>query len=157
MATWRRCEKSSFYRRASYTKRYDKRIEALDKTYVDPVDLIVIHTIPGDDSVAVLKWRVISLDDIGAFELLHPAEIEILLSWAKRVEAEMDGGISRRQKDALLADLDVDLEARDSLLSAVERFVFMSPPEAIDSTQREVPRNTNAVDGLLFHWGVGPC
>lgn len=157
MATWKRCEKSPFYRRASYTKRFDKILEALDGAYVDPIDLVAIHTIPGDDSVLALKWRITRWDGAASFETAHPLEVEALSAWTRRVAAEMDGGISKKAREALLADLDVDLALRELLLGAVERFVFMAPDEISSFSQIEVPRNREALEGLLFHWGVGPC
>lgn len=158
MATWRRCDKSSFYRKEGHPNYGpDKRAAALDRTYVDPVDLIVVRTIPWyKDLVTVLKWRIIQLE-IGISDDLERGEAELLAAWTERVLSEMDGGIHKTKKGVLLGDLDVDVEARDTLLSAVERFVDTSPAEATSLVQQRVPENDEAVKGLLFHFGVGPC
>jgi hypothetical protein len=154
--SWRRCPKSSFYRRPGYAQRVDKRAAALDSAYVDPVDFILVHTIPGDDGVHVIKWRVIDPDP-RAFAELEPLEKEIILAWSERIQDEMAGEISWERKENLLGDLDVDYVERDMLLGVVERFAFLSPLDSTAVVQAKVPKNPKAVSGILFHYGVGPC
>lgn len=159
MATWRRCPKSVFYRRSAVDSRFDKAKESFDKAYVDPVDMVLVRTIPFQgDQVTVLRWQVTSIDP-NSFDELVTEEDQLLLAWAKRVttEAGVEGGLSRSQSEALLADIDVDPHVRDQMLDAIERFVNLSPPDATLLLQRKVPRNRSAVDGILFHYGVGPC
>lgn len=159
MATWRRCQKSPFYRRAAVDSRFDKAKEGFDKAYVDPVDLVLVRTMPWrEDMVTVLRWQVTSIDH-RSFDDLVTEEDELLLAWAERVTAEAgtEGGLSRSQKEAILSDIDVDSHSRDRLLDAIEHFVNLSPPDATELVQQKVPRNKTAVDGLLFHYGVGLC
>lgn len=152
MAIWQRCEKSVFYRRVQ-----SRDPEIYNQAYVDPVDLILIRTIPWySDKVTILKWQILEME-VGIFDDLEPGKAALILAWAERVSAEMDGGISRRQKETLLEDLDVDSHARDILLDAVLNFVDASPAEATALVQHKIPRSVQAIEGFLFHWGVGPC
>lgn len=160
MATWRRCPKGPFYHRAAHGERFDKRLNAFDKAYVDPIELVLVRTIPyREDQVTVLRWRVEELDaDI--FGDLVTEEDKLLLAWAERVVDAIDGpdgSISKGRKEALFADLDVDGHSRDLLLDAVEHLVNASPPAATSLIQKKIPRSDEAVRGLLFHFGVGPC
>lgn len=160
MATlnWHRCLKSTFYRRAGLTKRLDHRKNSFDKAYVDPIDLVMIHTVPGDSSVDVLRWQVESFTEESMSDLTPP-DHSLLLSWSERVAKEMEDETEEtwgRRKEALLDNLDVDAEARDQLLSAIERFVFGLEADTTFRQQR-VPQSDEALKGILFHFGVGPC
>jgi hypothetical protein len=106
--------------------------------------------------VTVLKWRILEME-VKIFDDLDAGKAALLMAWAERVSREMEGGISKSQKEALLSDLDVDSHSRDILLDAVEHFVIASPAEATSIIQQRIPRDRRAVDGLLFHFGVGPC
>lgn len=158
MATWQRCPKSPFYRRLG-REHYDKRLETFDRVYVDPVDYVVVRTIPWrEDSVEVLWWQVSEISQ-QAYDELREDQAKLLESWAARVRGAWDAGqeISKHQKDALFGDLDIDLVERDRLLDAVEFFVNVSPPEATNFLEIKVPRTPYAVSGVLFNLGVGPC
>ncbi len=163
MATWRRCLKSPYYKRVTRDGRFDKRAEAFDAAYVDPVDLILVRTLPWhfDDprerSVTVLKWRILSVDEAVYLEGLSDEQAVLMEFWAERVTEAMGGGMSREKKAILLEDLEVDLHERDLLLDAIENFVNMAPPEDTRMDHRKVPATREAVDGLLFHFGVGIC
>lgn len=159
MATWRRCPKSSFYRRSALDSRFDKTKEGFDRAYIDPVDMVLVRTMPyRENEVTVMRWQVTSIDP-GSFDDLVTDEDQLLIAWADRVTAEAgaEGGLSRSQREALFQDIDVDAHERDRLLDAIEHFVNMSPPGSTSLAQHKIPRNKGAVDGLLFHYGVGPC
>lgn len=158
MGTWSRCPKSFFYRKTYREGWIDQRVASFDRSYVDPVDLVLVRTVPWrKDQVHVLHWRIVEINEKSFLDLAEePAAI--IMAWSERImKEETEDRMSRKKKEGLLDDLDVDPYERDRLLDAIAVFVNVSPPEVTSLLQKKVPRNDDAVGSLLFHFGVGPC
>jgi hypothetical protein len=165
VATWVRCPKTSFYRRASADRDwFDKKARRFDRAYVDPIDLVLVRALPWQEKeVQVLRWRVTELDFPTCQESMRRDQIEVMTAWAERVVelvtlADVEGGkIPAEARRAVLADLDVDAASRDELLDAIEIFVNVSPPKSTELALRKTLRTDEALSAVLFLFGVGPC
>lgn len=155
MKPWRRCPDSSFYKQGSSRDYYDKRVAFFDAAYVDPIDYILVRTIPWrEDYVQILMWQIRDINE-KALMGMADEQVNLMMSWSERVTREMARGPD--VKEVLLEDLDVDLHSRDLLLDTIELFINVSPPQDTHFRQTKVLRNRKALEEALRLLGVGAC
>lgn len=165
MGTWKRCPKTFFYLKTTRDARIDKRAESFDRAYVDPIDFILVRSMPwrlsepDQRGIAVIRWMVRNFEAGERGGDLDEDESRVLGEWAWKIVTRLGGGVKfdRVQKHAMLADLDVDAFERDRLLDAIEHLVIVAPPEDMTMDQYKVPPTREALAGLLFTFGIASC
>lgn len=155
MKPWRRCPGSSFYKQLSSRDYYDKRLQSIDAAYVDPVDLVLVRTLPWrEDQVQVLMWQLRDINEKAFFDM-EDEQSDLLSSWSQRVARDMQAGPAA--KAVLIEDLDVDPHSRDLLLDAIELLVNLSPPQDTYLKQLKIPRKGDFLKGALLFFGIKAC